>query len=163
MPADTSLLFQSTKIKERQVIIMCRNIGNIYVGLPIHPAVMFMNSNKSERNIHKIMRENRRRCSMAGITLMQECIVNKGPNRDIDREAVNMLVSILITGQYDTVVVENLQDIAEDESDCKEFMRDAANIGVGFFELSTMQYYEYEKQTPFFENTASVWDGGIGC
>ncbi len=163
MPANISLLFQSKKIEERQVIIMCSNIGSIYVGLPIHPAVMFMNSNKSEDNIHKIIQENRQKCSVAGITLMHKCIVNKGPDRDIDRDAVNMLISILITGQYDTVVVENMTDITADKADLKEFMRDAANIGVGFFELSTMQYHMYKESKPLPDNVTPVWDGGIGC
>lgn len=40
---------------------------------------------------------------------------NKEPNRDIDRDAVNMLINRLITGQYDTVVVENMTDITADE------------------------------------------------
>lgn len=133
------------------------------MGLPMHPAVMFMNSNKSEGNIHKIIQENRQKCSMAGIALMHECIVNKGPDRDIDRDAVNMLISVLITGQYDTVVVENMTDITEDEADLKEFMRDAASIGVGFFELSTMQYRMYKEPKPFPDNVTPIWDGGAGC
>ena len=36
-------------------------------GLPMHSAVMFMNSNKSEGNIQEIIRENRQKCDMAGI------------------------------------------------------------------------------------------------
>ena len=40
-------------------------------------------------------------CSnMAGIALINETIVNKGPNRDIDRDVVNMLITRLISGQY---------------------------------------------------------------
>ncbi|MBD5458472.1 MAG: hypothetical protein HDR27_07880 [Lachnospiraceae bacterium] len=112
-----------------------------HAGLPMHSAVMFMNSNKSKGNIQKIIRENRQKCDMAGITLMYECVVNKGPDREIDRDAVNMLITLLISGKYDTVVVEKLSDITGDEADLEEFMRDAAGIGVGFFELSTMQYH----------------------
>ena len=109
----------------------------------VHPAVMFMNSNKSESNIRSIIQQNRQKCSMAGITLMNETIAN----RDIDRDAVNMLITRLITGQYDTVVVENMTDITADESDLEEFMYDAANIGVGFFELSyyAVSYLRFNK------------------
>ena len=123
---------------------MCSNINSFGIGLSRHPAVMFLNTNKSERNIRRIIQGNRRKCGMAGISLMQECVIHKGPGRDIDRDAVNILIVLLLTGRYDTVVVENLADITADESDLAEFMCDAAGIGVGFFELSTMQYYMYD-------------------
>lgn len=125
----------------------------------VHPAVMFMNSNKSESNIRSIIQQNRQKCSMAGITLMNETIAN----RDIDRDAVNMLITHLITGQYDTVVVENMTDITADESDLEEFMYDAANIGVGFFELSTMQYHIYDLTNGSADKERPIWGGGKGC
>lgn len=124
----------------------------------VHPAVMFMNSNKSESNIRSIIQQNRQKCSMAGITLMNETIAN----RDIDRDAVNMLITRLITGQYDTVVVENMTDITADESDLEEFMYDAANIGVGFFELSTMQYHIYDLTNGSADKERPIWGGGKG-
>ena len=130
---------------------MCSNVKSVAVGAFVHPAIMFMNSNKSESNIRQIIQANRQKCSMAGIALMNETIVNKGPNRDIDRDAVNILITRLIGGQYDTVVVESMADIAADESDLKEFMHDAANIGVGFFEISTMQYHMYDTSKNSFE------------
>lgn len=142
---------------------MCSNVKSFDVGLLVHPAVMFMNSNKSEGNIRQLIQENRQKCSMAGIKLMNECIINKGPDRDIDRDAVNMLITLLITGQYDTVVVEKLSDITSDESDLEEFMCDAANVGVGFFELSTMQYHIYEETEPSTDKERPVWGGGAGC
>lgn len=111
---------------------MCSNVKSVTAGVLMHPAVMFMNSNKSESNIRRLIQQNRQKCSMAGIALMNETIVNKGPYRDIDRDAVNMLITRLITGQYDTIVVENMTDITADESDLEEFMYDAANIGVVF-------------------------------
>lgn len=125
----------------------------------VHPAVMFMNSNKSESNIRSIIQQNRQKCSMAGITLMNETIAN----RDIDRDAMNMLITRLITGQYDTVVVENMTDITADESDLEEFMYDAANIGVGFFELSTMQYHIYDLTNGSADKERPIWGGGKGC
>lgn len=111
---------------------MCSNVKSFEVGLLVHPAIMFMNSNKSEGNIRQLIQQNRQKCSMAGIALMNETIVNKGSNRDINRDAVNMLITRLISGLYDTVVVENMADITADESDLEEFMHDAANIGIGF-------------------------------
>ena len=84
-------------------------------------------------------------------------------NRDIDRDAVNMLITRLITGQYDTVVVENMTDITADESDLEEFMYDAANIGVGFFELSTMQYHIYDLTNGSADKERPIWGGGKGC
>ena len=142
---------------------MCSNVKSFEVGLLVHPAVMFMNSNKSESNIRKIIQQNRQKCSLAGIALMNETIVNKGPNRDIDRDAVNMLINHLITGQYDTVVVENMDDITADESDLEEFMYDAANIGVGFFELSTMQYHMYDTTKCPADRERPIWGGGKCC
>lgn len=118
-----------------------REKERVYIGMPAHLAVMFMNSNKVAINICGIIQENRQKCGMAGITLMHECVVSKGADRDIDREAVNVLISLLLTGRYDTVVVERLTDITGDLTDLEEFMHDAASIGIGFFEVSTMQYY----------------------
>ncbi len=159
---------------------MCSNVKNVIVGVLMHPAIMFMNSNKSESNLRKIIQANRQKCSVAGIALMNETIVNKGPNRDIDRDAVNMLITRLISGQYDTVVVERLTDITTDKSDLDEFMHDATNIGVSFFELSTMQYHIYEVKEPSTDKGTSarysfmspkqdnnkersIWGGGKGC
>ncbi len=104
---------------------------------------MFMNTNKSETNIRKIIRENRVRCGRAGIMLDQSYVVSKGPERDIDRDAVNLLISQLLAGRYDTVVVERITDLTTDRSDLEEFMKDAAGVGVGFFVLSTMRYHMY--------------------
>lgn len=71
---------------------MCSNVRSFEVGLLVHPAIMFMNSNKSESNIRQIIQQSCQKCSMPWIALMNETIVNKGPNRDIDRDAVNMLI-----------------------------------------------------------------------
>lgn len=142
---------------------MCSNVKTIEVGVLVHPAIMFMNSNKSESNIRQLIQQNRQKCSMAGIALMNEAIINKGPNRDIDRDAVNMLITRLISGQYDTVVVENMSDITADVSDLEEFMHDAANIGIGFFELSTMQYHMYDTTKSPADKERPIWGGGKGC
>jgi len=142
---------------------MCSNVKSVIVGVLMHPAIMFMNSNKSESNLRKIIQENRQKCSMVGIVLMNETIVNKEPNRDIDRDAVNMLITRLISGQYDTIVVENMADITADESDLEEFMHDAANVGVGFFELSTMQYHIYDAAKCPADKERTIWNRGAGC
>ena len=142
---------------------MYSNVKSVAVSALVHPAIMFMNSNKSESNIRQLIQENRQKCSMAGIALMNEAIINKGPNRDIDRDAVNMLITRLISGQYDTVVVENMADITADESDLEEFMHDAANIGIGFFELSTMQYHMYDTTKCPADKERPIWGGGKGC
>ena len=142
---------------------MCSNVKTFEIGVLVHSAIMFMNSNKSESNIRQLIQQNRQKCSMAGIALMNKTIVNKGPNRDIDRDAVNMLITRLISGQYDTVVVENLADITADESDLEEFMHDAADIGIGFFELSTMQYHMYDTTKCPASKERFVWGGDAGC
>ena len=142
---------------------MCSNVKSVTAGVLMHPAVMFMNSNKSESNIRRLIQQNRQKCSMAGIALLNETIVNKGPYRDIDRDAVNMLITRLITGQYDTIVVENMTDITADESDLEEFMYDAANIGVVFFELSTMQYQSSNLAMCPADKERAIWSGGKGC
>lgn len=107
-------------------------------------AVMFMNTNKSEENIRKMINGNRLKCGQAGILLDDEAyVVCKGPDRDIDRDGINLLISLLLTGRYDTVVVERMTDLTTDRSDLVEFMKDAAGIGVGFFVLSTMRFHMY--------------------
>lgn len=137
---------------------MCRNEKGIYTGLPKHPAVMLINSNRAEANIRRTIQESRKKCAMTGITLMEEYIVSKGPGRDIDRDAVNMLIGLLVTGRYDTVAVERLTDITEDSADLEEFMHDTASIGVGFFEISTMQYYRYEKAVGIYIVERMAWE-----
>lgn len=143
---------------------MC-NIGIILenAGVQMPAAIFFMNSNKSERNIRKKVAKTREKCLSHGIVLGHDVVINKGPDRDIDRDAVNLLISFLLTGQYDMVVVDKLTDITEDVSDMEEFMRDAAKIGVGFLELSTMDYYEYKEEKPAPDNIIPIWDGGSGC
>ncbi len=101
--------------------------------------ILLMNSNKSERNIRKKVAKIRDKCISQGIVLGQDVIINKGPDRDIDRDAVNMLISLLLVGEYQMIVVDKLTDITTDASDLEEFLNDAAEIGVSVFELSTMQ------------------------
>lgn len=60
---------------------MSSNVKSFEVGSLVHPAIMFMNSNKSESNIRQTIQRNRQKCSVAGIALMNEAIINKGPNR----------------------------------------------------------------------------------
>ena len=121
-----------------------------------------MNSNKSERNLQRIIKEIRQKCCPHGIELQYECIVNKGPNRDIDREAINMLISLLITGKYEIVVVNKMTDLTNDLSDLNEFMKDAFSSGVHFFELSTIQFHfsTYLESDNYKEKP--VWSGGLG-
>lgn len=133
----------SSGVLKGQVTIMYKDTGNICAIRPVGRAVMFMNTNKSEINIRKLIRENRVKCGRAGIMLDQAYVVSKGPDRDIDRDAVNLLISQLLTGRYDTVVVERMTDLTADRSDLEEFMKDTAGIGVGFFVLSTMRYHMY--------------------
>ena len=143
---------------------MC-NIGIMLeaAGVNLPAAILFMNSNKSGRNIRKKVAKTREKCLSHGIMLGHDVVINKGPDRDIDRDAVNLLISFLLTGQYDMVAVDKLTDITEDVSDLEEFMKDAANIGVGFLELSTMDYYMYKEEKPAPDNVILIWDGGIGC
>lgn len=124
-------------------MIMYKDTGDICAVRPMGRAIMFMNTNKSEMNIRKLIRENRVKCGRVGIMLDKAYVVSKGPDRDIDRDAVNLLISQLLTGRYNTVVVERMTDLTADRSDLEEFMKDAAGIGVGFFVLSTMRYHMY--------------------
>ena len=73
---------------------MC-NIGIVTAdaGVKIPMAILFKNSNKSERNIHKKVAKTREECMAHGIILGHEVVINKGPDRDIDRDAVNMLIT----------------------------------------------------------------------
>lgn len=119
---------------------MC-NIGIVLgdAGVKLPTAILFMNSNKSERNIRKKVAKTREKCMSHGIVLGHDVVINKGPDRDIDRDAVNMLISFLLDGEYQMIVVDKLTDITPDLSDLEEFLNDAAAIGVRVFELSTMQ------------------------
>lgn len=132
-------------------------------GVNLPEAVLFMNSNKSERNIRKRVAKTREKCLSRGIMIGHDVVIHKGPDRDIDRDSVNLLIFFLLTGQYDMVAVDKLTDITEDVSDLEEFMKDAANIGVGLLELSTMGFYMYQEENPAPDNVVPIWDGGIGC
>ena len=119
---------------------MC-NIGIVLgdAGVKLPTAILFMNSNKSERNIRKKVAKTREKCMSHGIVLGHDVVINKGPDRDIDRDAVNMLITFLLDGEYQMIVVDKLTDLTSDLSDLEEFLNDAAAIGVRVFELSTMQ------------------------
>lgn len=119
---------------------MC-NIGIVLgdTGVKLPTAILFMNSNKSERNIRKKVAKTREKCMSHGIVLGHDVVINKGPDRDIDRDAVNMLITFLLDGEYQMIVVDKLTDLTSDLSDLEEFLNDAAAIGVSVFELSTMQ------------------------
>lgn len=119
---------------------MC-NIGIVLgdVGVKLPTAILFMNSNKSERNIRKKVAKTREKCMSHGIVLGHDVVINKGPDRDIDRDAVNMLITFLLDGKYQMIVVDKLTDLTSDLSDLEEFLNDAAASGVSVFELSTMQ------------------------
>lgn len=100
--------------------------------------ILFMNTNKSERNIRKMIAEKRLECIPYGIAIGHDTVICKGPDRDIDREAVNLLISFLLDGKYETVVVDRLTDITPELSDLEEFLKDAAKIGVSVFEIASM-------------------------
>ena len=119
---------------------MC-NIGIVLgdAGVKLPTAILFMNSNKTERNIRKKVAKTREKCMSHGIVLGHDVVINKGPDRDIDRDAVNMLITFLLDGEYQMIVVDKLTDLTSDLSDLEEFLNDAAAIGVSVFELSTMQ------------------------
>ncbi len=143
---------------------MCKTgIMPYAAGENLPAAVLFLNSNKSEENIRKKAAKAREKCLSHGIMLGNDVVVNKGPDRDIDRDAVNLLISFLLTGQYDLVAVDKLADLAEDGDDLEEFMKDVGNIGVGFLELSTMNFYMYQKEKPAVDSIIWIWDGGGGC
>ena len=80
-------------------------------------AILFMNSNKSEKNIRKKVDKTREKCLSHGIILGHDVVICKGPDRDVDRDAVNLLISFLMTGQCDLVAVDKLTDLTEDVSD----------------------------------------------
>ena len=142
---------------------MC-NIGIMLetAGVQMPAAVLFMNSNKSERNIRKKVAKTREKCFSHGIILGHDVIINKGPDRDIDRDAINMLISLLLDGKYELVVVDKLTDLTNDLSDLEEFLKDAAAIGIGVFELSTMQvrshvYLESGKDCGYLADLIRMW------
>ena len=116
-------------------------------------AIMFVNSNKSGRNISKKVKKAREKCFFHGINIGNEIVVSKGPNRDIDRPAINALISVVSRRGYKVVVVDKLTDITTDIYDLETFLDDAAYAGVKVFELSSMQYRRFVDVTDmlFFE------------
>ena len=142
---------------------MC-NIGIVVgdAGVKMPTAILFMNSNKSERNIRKKIAKTREKCLTHGIVLGHDVVINKGPDRDIDRDAVNMLITFLLDGEYQMIVVDKLTDITPDLSDLEEFLKDATAIGVNVFELSTMKvrhhvYMEGCPECSAIENIINMW------
>jgi hypothetical protein len=142
---------------------MC-NIGIVVgdAGVKMPTAILFMNSNKSERNIRKKVAKTREKCVTHGIVLGHDVVINKGPDRDIDCDAVNMLITFLLDGEYQMIVVDKLTDITPDLSDLKEFLKDAAAIGVSVFELSAMKvrhhvYMEGCPECSAIENLINLW------
>lgn len=109
------------------------------VGGKLSTAILFMNSNKSERNIRKKVAKTRERCISHGIILGHDVVIHKGSDRGIDRDAVNMLILFLLEEKHQMIVVDRLMDITVDLFDLEEFLGDVAALGVSVFELSTMR------------------------
>lgn len=84
-------------------------LGTDGENLPL--VILFMNSNKSEKNIRKKFVKTREKCLSYGIILGHDVVICKEPDRDVDRDAVNLLISFLMTGQYDMVAVDKLMQI----------------------------------------------------
>ena len=103
-------------------------------------AIMFINSNKSERTISKKVEKVREKSFFCGINVGDEIVVSKGSNRDVDRPAINALISLVLRRGYKVVVVDKLTDITTDIYDLETFLDDAAYARVKVFELSSMQY-----------------------
>ncbi len=73
-----------------------------------------------------------------------------------------MLISLLLDGKYELVVVDKLTDLTTDLSDLEEFLKDAAAIGIGVFDLSTMQvrshvYLERGKDCGYLTDLIRMW------
>lgn len=138
---------------------MC-NIGIVLgdAGVKLPTAILFMNSNKSERNIRKKVAKTREKCMSHGIVLGHDVVINKGPDRDIDRDVVNMLITFLLDGEYQMIVVDKLTDLTSDLSDLEEFLNDAAAIGVSVFEFSTMQirHHVYMEGCPDYSTIGRI-------
>lgn len=119
---------------------MC-NIGIVLgdAGVKLPTAILFMNSNKAERNIRKKVAKTRENCTSHGIVLGHNFVINKGAESDIDRDAVNMFITFLLDGEYQVIVIDKLTELTSDVYDLEEFLNDAVAIGVSVFELSTMQ------------------------
>ena len=127
-------------------------------GVKLPTAILFMNFNKSERNIRKKVAKTREKCMSHGIVLGHDVVINKGPDRDIDRDVVNMLITFLLDGEYQMIVVDKLTDLTSDLSDLEEFLNDAAAIGVSVFELSTMQirHHVYMEGCPDYSTIGRI-------
>ena len=95
------------------------------------------------RNISKKVQKAREKCFFHGINVGNEIVVIKGPDRDIDRPAINALISVVSRCGYKVVVVDKLIDITTDIYDLETFLDDAAYAGVKVFELSSMQYRRF--------------------
>lgn len=102
-------------------------------------AVVFMNSNKMQRNIYRKIVKIRYKCFSHGIILEYDVIINKRENRDIDRDAFNMLISLFPYRMYQMIVKDKLLDPTTDIFVLKEFLNDIFVIGVSVVEFKNMQ------------------------
>lgn len=109
----------------------------------IRPAILFINSNKSEHSLEKKIAKIRKKVSLWGIALQYEAVISKGPDRDIDRDEINMLIALLLTGKYELIAVNRITDLTDDLYDLNEFMKDTSEIGIRILELSTMRILSY--------------------
>lgn len=140
MPASFSV---QNMMKEQVVNTM----NEKYAGTKVKPAIFFMNTNKAECNAAAIAEQVKKICKPYGMNVYA-LITSKGPDRDIDSEEINKLITVIMQGQFEIVVVKDMTDLTNNLDDLEEFMNDAAEFGIRFFELSTMRirYNEYEEE-----------------
>lgn len=105
-------------------------------GDKLSTAILFMNSNKSERNIRKKVAKTREKCISHGIILCHAVVIHKGPDIGIDR---NLLISFLLKEKFQMIVVDRLTEITTDLFDLEEFLDTVVVLGVSVFEFFTMQ------------------------
>ena len=140
MPAS----FSVQNIMKEQVI---NTMNEKYAGMEVKSAVFFMNTNKAECNAAAIAEQVKKICKPYGMNVCA-LITSKGPERDIDREEINKLIAVIMQEQFEIVVVKDMTDLTNNLDDLEEFMKDAAGLGIRFFELSTMciRYNDYEEE-----------------
>lgn len=127
MPAS----FSVQNMMKEQVI---HTMNEKYAGMKVKSAIFFMNTNKAECNAVAIAEQVKKVCKPYGMNVYA-LITSKGPDRDIDREEINKLITIIMQGQFEIVVVKDMTDFTNNLDDLEEFMNDAAELGIRFFNL----------------------------
>lgn len=110
------------------------------ITIELRESILFMNSRKSESNLHDFCAKNQRKCMLYGL-MQTEAYIDRSITRDIDRDIITKLLEVLNTKKYEVLIIRNVHELTYDETDLENILEILDSMNINVFELDTMKYH----------------------